>query len=337
MTLSMRPYSDADLPVLQDTFARWIAEAGRCGYDHVGELPHRIYENLRGRRPVGSLVHLWEDASRIVGLAVNLRFGSAFDVFAAPCLRGSPAELRMLRAAYESTAAAMDPAEPYVLTDLFDCDTTRIGLLEQLGFERFRTWDHVNDRDLGLPLPSPALPEGFRVRSARLEDADRLAVTRKPLLRGGLDGRAVPVGGDGQARLRPCQGDRRRGSRRADRRLRRLLGRRAERRRALRARRHPSRLPAARSGQGGHARGHAADARPRAEHGDREPQRREHRRPRAVRVAGVRPHPRDVRLPRPGRTGGTRMTERRLIHGEVCRGRCGRRPAGTAPGGAWPG
>ncbi|MFC7722501.1 hypothetical protein [Nonomuraea recticatena] len=90
MTLTMRPYSDADLPVLQDTFARWIAEAGRCGYDHVGELPHRIYENLRGRRPVGSLVHLWEDASRIVGLAVNLRFGSAFDVFAAPSLRGSP-------------------------------------------------------------------------------------------------------------------------------------------------------------------------------------------------------------------------------------------------------
>ncbi|MEU4332077.1 GNAT family N-acetyltransferase [Nonomuraea dietziae] len=178
MTLTMRPYSDADLPVLQDTFARWIAEAGRCGYDHVGELPHRIYENLRGRRPVGSLVHLWEDASRIVGLAVNLRFGSAFDVFAAPCLRGSPAELRMLRAAYESTAAAMDPAEPYVLTDLFDCDTTRIGLLEQLGFERFRTWDHVNDRDLGLSLPSPALPEGFRVRSALLEDADRLAVAR---------------------------------------------------------------------------------------------------------------------------------------------------------------
>ncbi|MEU4547225.1 GNAT family N-acetyltransferase [Nonomuraea dietziae] len=178
MTVTMRPYSDADLPALQDTFARWIAEAGRCGYDHVGELPHRIYENLRGRRPVGSLVHLWEDASGIVGLAVNLRFGSAFDVFAAPSLRGSPAELRMLRAAYESTAAAMDPAEPYVLTDLFDCDTTRIGLLEQLGFERFRTWDHVNDRDLGLPLPSPVLPEGFRVRSARLEDADRLAVAR---------------------------------------------------------------------------------------------------------------------------------------------------------------
>lgn len=174
----MRAYTDADLPALQDTVAGWIAEAGRCGYDHIGELPHRIYENLRGRRPVGSLVHLWEDSSGIVGLAINLRFGAAFDVFTAPSLRGTSAELRMLRAAHESTAASMDPAEPYVLTDLFDCDTTRIDLLEQLGYEHFRTWDHVNDRDLGLPLPSPALPEGFRVRSARLADAEQLAVAR---------------------------------------------------------------------------------------------------------------------------------------------------------------
>ena len=93
----MRPYSDADMPQLQETFAAWIGEAGTCGYDHIGELPHRIYENLRGRYPVGSVVHLWETKRQIVGLAINMRFGAAFDLFSAPSLLGTAAELEMIK------------------------------------------------------------------------------------------------------------------------------------------------------------------------------------------------------------------------------------------------
>ncbi|GAA4573265.1 hypothetical protein GCM10023193_66610 [Planotetraspora kaengkrachanensis] len=174
----MRPYTDADMPRLQETVAAWIAEAGRCGYDHIGELPHRVYENLRGRRPVGDLVHVWEDASGIAGLAVNLRFGCAFDVFASPALRGTAAEYEMLRVASETTARHMAEDEPYVLTDLFDCDTTRIGLLVRLGFERFRTWDDVNERGLDDPVAVPAVPDGFVLRTARPGDADGLATAR---------------------------------------------------------------------------------------------------------------------------------------------------------------
>ncbi|MGI5211597.1 GNAT family N-acetyltransferase [Plantactinospora sp. CA-290183] len=174
----IRPYSDADLPRLQRTFQGWIAEAGRCGYDHVGELPHRIYENLRGRRPVGELVQLWESAGEIVGLAVNLRFGAAFDVFAAPALRGTGAELAMLRVAAETTTRLTAGTEPFVLTDVFDCDTVRIDLLTRLGFVRFRTWDDVRERDLAGPLPAPSVPPGFLVRAARPADAERLAVAR---------------------------------------------------------------------------------------------------------------------------------------------------------------
>lgn len=171
--LTKRPYEDADLNLLQDTFAQWIAAAGRCGYDHVGELPHRIYENLRGRRPVGEVVHVWEDAGALAGLAVNTRFGNAFDVFTAPALRGTDAELAMLKSAVESTGR--DAVE--VLTDVFGCDTTRIALLEQLGFARFRMWDHVNE----APLTEPAAvepPAGFVVRSATEADADQLAEAR---------------------------------------------------------------------------------------------------------------------------------------------------------------
>jgi ribosomal protein S18 acetylase RimI-like enzyme len=171
----MRPYRDADLPALQETFSAWIAEAGRCGYDHIGELPHRIYENLRGRRPVGELVQVWEDGPDVVGLGINLRFGEAFDVFTAPVLRGSPAEEQMLRVAAATTGALT--AAVHASTDVFDCDTARVDLLTRLGFARFRTWDDVRERPLGH-TPPQAPPPGFAIRSATLDDAGGLAAAR---------------------------------------------------------------------------------------------------------------------------------------------------------------
>jgi mycothiol synthase len=172
-----RPYTDADMPRLQDAMAGWIAEAGRCGYDHIGELPHRIYgEHRPGGRPVGELVRVWEDGDEIAGLAINGRFGSAFDVFAAPAVRGTSAEREMLRTAAAATAALTTGR--YVSTDLFDCDSTRIRVLNALGFTHFRTWDHVNEVDLTGPVPEPRVPDGYAVRPARMSDADGLAEAR---------------------------------------------------------------------------------------------------------------------------------------------------------------
>jgi len=173
----MRPYRDADMPALQETVSAWIAVAGRCGYDHIGELPHRIYENLRGRRPVGELVQVWEEGPDIVGLGISLRFGEVFDVFTAPSLRGSPAEEEMLRVAAETTRSLTDG--PSVGTDVFDCDTARIDLLTRLGFARFRIWDDVRERPLDGTQPlRQAPPPGFTIRSATLADADGLAAAR---------------------------------------------------------------------------------------------------------------------------------------------------------------
>ena len=177
--ITPRPYADADMPRLQTAVAEWIAEAGRVGCDHIGELPHRVYENLRGRRPVGEVVHVWEDAEGLAGLGVTTRFGNAFDVFTAPRLRGTEDERTMIRHAYETTGRlAPADAGPYVLTDVWDADAMRIGQLERLGFERFRIWDDVNERGLGEPVPEAAVPDGFVLRAARRSDAEGLAEAR---------------------------------------------------------------------------------------------------------------------------------------------------------------
>jgi ribosomal protein S18 acetylase RimI-like enzyme len=65
-----------------------------------------------------------------------------------------------------------------VLTDVFSCDLTRVRLLTQLGFERFRVWDYVNERDLDEPFDEPDVPDGFIMRGTRMSDAGQLAIAR---------------------------------------------------------------------------------------------------------------------------------------------------------------
>jgi mycothiol synthase len=181
MTIRCRPYADADLPRLQAALAGWRREAGPCGYCHVGDLPFRIYEELRGRRPVGELVQVWEDGREVVGVAICLRFGWAFDVFASPALRGTDAELEMLRSAHRATRrhlAADEGGGRWVVTDVFGCDEARAALLARLGFRRYRLFDHLTERSLRGALPAPVLPEGFAVRAATIDDAEQLAAVR---------------------------------------------------------------------------------------------------------------------------------------------------------------
>jgi mycothiol synthase len=181
MTIASRPYADEDLPRLQAALAGWWREAGSCGYCHVGDLPHRIYEDLRGRRPVGELVRVWEGDSGIAGVAISLRFGVAFDVFASPALRGTDAELAMLQSAYDTTLRFMAKAaggDTWVITDVYSCDGARAELLARLGFERYRLFDRVTERSLDGAIRAPELPDGFTIRSATMGDSEQLAAVR---------------------------------------------------------------------------------------------------------------------------------------------------------------
>ena len=180
MTITSRQYADEDLPRLQAALASWRRAAGLCGYCHVGDLPNRIYEGLPGR-PAGKLVRLWEDGSGIAGVAICLRFDTAFDVFTSPGLRGTDAELEMLRWAHETTRRHMVAAgrgDKPVVTDVFSCDRARMDLLKRLGFERDRLWDHLTERGLRGPIPAPEPPEGFTIRAATIDDAEQLAAVR---------------------------------------------------------------------------------------------------------------------------------------------------------------
>jgi mycothiol synthase len=181
MTITARPYTDNDLPQLQAALASWIQTDGDCGYCHIGELRHHIYSDLSifaGIIPIGELVQIWEDESGIVGIAINLRFDNAFEVFTSPKYRGTDDEIKMLETAAETALRLMkqlERKETSVIIDVWDTDTTRIKLLTQLGFAEYRVWGYYNERSLNVQITELVLPEGFTIRGARPDDYERLA------------------------------------------------------------------------------------------------------------------------------------------------------------------
>lgn len=85
----------------------------------------------------------------------------------------------MLHVAFQTTGRLMDASSgAFVLTDVFDCDAARITLLSTMGFEHFRNWDHVRERDLDGEIPDPDHGQDFVLRHARAEDAGQLAAAR---------------------------------------------------------------------------------------------------------------------------------------------------------------
>lgn len=179
MNLQRFQYNDDDLLALQAALAAWIQAAGDCGYYHIGNLPHWIYAVLRGRRPAGELVQIWRDDGAVAAIALCRLFGTAFQAFVRPDLRGSAAEMMILTTAEAITReTAGSPGNQPVVTDVVSCDTTRAKLLEDLGFMRYRVWDHILERDLARPLGEPHLPQGFAIRAATRADAAPLALAR---------------------------------------------------------------------------------------------------------------------------------------------------------------
>jgi len=181
MSITARRYTDEDLPPLQVALGSWIREAGDCGYCHVGEIPQRIYQGIHDLPPVAELVQLWEEDSDIVGFALNLRFENAFEVYTSPAYRGTDVERIMLQAAAESTLRLIQQAgrdQTSVIIDVWDCDTIRRQLLNQLGFEAYRVWGYLTERSLAEPFPIPQLAEGFAIRAATMDDFEQLAAVR---------------------------------------------------------------------------------------------------------------------------------------------------------------
>lgn len=181
LTIVSRGYQgEDDLSVMQRALASWIYEGGTCGYCHTGDLPHRIYNGLRGRYPLDEVIRLWFVDGRLEGFVLVYPRHHGFDAQVSPTARGGDFEKMLLSWGYTHSRAWMDredEREQAVETDAHDGDTSRANSLIALGFTPdASSWMMLNERPLVNDLPEAVLPDGYRIRSATgVEDAARLA------------------------------------------------------------------------------------------------------------------------------------------------------------------
>lgn len=176
--ITSRKYTDNDLPHLQAALAGWIQSAGDCGYCHVGDISHRIYNGIRGRLSLNEVVRVWEDDSQIIGFDIVGPYYNRFDTFVHPDYRGTESERDMLQWAYTTTRHFMNiigRADKPVLAEECSGDDIRAQLLIELGFEKHEHWGNITERRLDDVIPEPSLPDGFSIRAATMDDYAQLA------------------------------------------------------------------------------------------------------------------------------------------------------------------
>lgn len=179
MTITSRAYGGAvDLTMMQTALATWIAASSDCGYMHVGDLPHRLYNGNRGRYPLNDIVHVWMYADELIGFALVYPEQHAYDVQVHPAHRATEAERAMLVWAETRCRQWMERAgaddEP-ILTDYVAGDTARRTLLDEMGYRVDEApYMFVTERDLEN-IPDPILPDGFRIRPAKDAEHAQLA------------------------------------------------------------------------------------------------------------------------------------------------------------------
>jgi len=175
-----RLYTGAvDLEAMQNALAKWSQTAGDCIYLHVGDIPHRVYNGMRGRFPVEEIVRIWENQGEIIGFVCCYPYWEAYDALVSPDFRGGDIERELLEWAYKNTRFWMDKigtGDKPIVTDWMNGDTPRLSLFQELGYQEQRPHGVLTERSLLDPIPESKLSEGYHIRSAAgLDEAGKLA------------------------------------------------------------------------------------------------------------------------------------------------------------------
>lgn len=169
--------TDHDVYAMQAMNAQSIAEAGLCGYLHIGDIPHRIFNGLRRENPQ-ELVWLWRNTQgELVGFVMTYPGVNGFDMVVHHAHRAGDLEADMIAHSIEQCRIQMEKRDQKVEigTDVDACDSIRIDVLTNAGFEKRDHLYWLTERDLSLPIPDPVLPQGYTIRSAAgIHEAQKL-------------------------------------------------------------------------------------------------------------------------------------------------------------------
>jgi mycothiol synthase len=149
-----------DLQQMQTALAHWMQQAGDSIYWHVGDLPHRLYDNLGGLVPLDAAVRLWKNEHEIIGFAVAQPDSARFDAFLHPDYRGSDLEREIVNWADTTVGRSVKT----VSANVYAGDKTRLQILLEMGFEKDATYLCITQRSLLDQIDAPAIPDGYVIR-----------------------------------------------------------------------------------------------------------------------------------------------------------------------------
>jgi mycothiol synthase len=177
--MRLTDYSDERLGDLQNCIAQWrkADKEAITSLCHVGDVPHRIYNGLRGRLPVADNVKIYEVDGGIQGFILGQPYYNGFDVFVNPSL-GKDEFKQLGEEAYRLSRQQMDVIgrqEKPVMTDISETDSIRKEIFAELGFSEGEHLLNDTRRDLSEAIPAPELPEGFSIRPSTMADFEQLA------------------------------------------------------------------------------------------------------------------------------------------------------------------
>jgi ribosomal protein S18 acetylase RimI-like enzyme len=144
---------------------------------HPGTIPHSLYNGIQGRLPLADLIKLYERDGEIEGLILAQPHYNGFDLFVKPGL-GNEELKELVDISYQITRKHMDAmGRQYkaVISDIYELDSQRQGVFEELGFQKGENWMNFTLRDLSEAIPAPVLPDGFSIRPSTMDDYEQIA------------------------------------------------------------------------------------------------------------------------------------------------------------------
>ncbi|MEN6370104.1 MAG: GNAT family N-acetyltransferase [Thermotogota bacterium] len=120
-------------------------------------------------------VFLWEAQDGELAAVLNSEGAGHAFLQVDPRYRSVALEDEMVSLAEEHlVGVGKTSGRPYLCVSAQDRDVPRVELLEGRGYVRRGDWQEVQrKRDLSLPIPTPPLAEGYRIRAMLADDEDR--------------------------------------------------------------------------------------------------------------------------------------------------------------------
>lgn len=177
MTLSLRPYEDGDLELLQKCIMDWRKQYPDGTYCHPGDIPHRLYNGNRGKFSLVDITRIYRQGDTVAALLLAYPRYESMDIFIHPDFREQhDLFVPVIDAGYQIVREYLiqnDKADKAVVMDCFRGDASRQSLLTLTGFSEGENDMNLTRRKLEN-LPEIQLPEGFTIRSATIDDVEQL-------------------------------------------------------------------------------------------------------------------------------------------------------------------